>query len=105
MAGWTARQLETARSVDVLYTTESLDEVWPLLRELTALELPSQHFHEGPKAFGFAPNPVTLLGGAEDNAMETLTKRVAPCDWKLYELASESAGKILGEWRKMQASK
>lgn len=85
-----------AAQVDVLYTTESEDAMWPVLRRLTGLALPVEHTHERPKAFSRNPRArhvVTLL----DDPLEALTREAAPCDWRLYELAKASTKRVLAE--------
>ena len=74
-----------------------MDEMWPLLRRLTNLSLPALDTHEAPKRFGYRPKVAAHLRLLE-NQMEELTRRIAPCDWRLYELATNSTRRILHEW-------
>ena len=90
--------LETARSVDLLTTTEAIGEMWPLLRRLTGVALPAADVHEPPKIFTDNPTPVHAARLAEDE-LDRATRRVAPCDWRLYELAQARTRELLDAWR------
>ena len=66
------------------------------LRKLTALDLPQLDYHEPPKVFGWNPTPVATL--AAEDPLVALTRKVAPCDWRLYELAQARTKRLLSEW-------
>lgn len=57
-----------------------------------------QRVHEPPKDF----TPAVNLASTEADPMVALTRRVAPCDWRLYEMATESTSRLLREWRALQ---
>ena len=91
------RALATAAGVDLLTTTEAMGEMWPVLRRLTGLALPEETIHEDPKVFGCC-GPAGTASLAVDE-VEEATRRVAPCDWQLYEMAQQSTQRLLGEWK------
>ena len=79
-------------AVDALFTTEDMDAVLPVLRNLTGLALPSARVSPQPKLFTCC-GQVTLL--AADDPLEAVTRKAAPCDWQLYEMARESTKRLL----------
>ena len=86
-------QLNLAGSVDLLTTTERMDEMWPMLRRLSGLALPKQHVSERPKFF--TPPTANLLA---DDAVVKATERLAPFDWQLHRMAVERTQAVLSEW-------
>ena len=85
------------RQVDLLTTTEAMDEMWSALRALTHLSLPVERLHEPPKPFGYKPRAMASLMA---DPMTLMTERLAPCDWRLYRLAQERTKRILDEWKR-----
>ena len=94
--------MAVASSVDLLTTTEAMSDVWPVLRELTGLALPEEHFHENAKSFGCCGPAVDAMAIDE---VEEATRLAAPCDWKLFQMARDSTDKMLQDWKAAQAEK
>jgi len=86
--------LRIAGGVDLLTTTEREEQMWPVLRKLSGLTLPTNHISETPKYF--TPRSPSLL--LADQAVATATEQLAPCDWHLHRLAVTRTQAVLSEW-------
>lgn len=91
-ASMCAAALRIAGDVDLLTTTEQEDQMWPVLRKLSGLTLPTNHFSEPPKFF----TPPSLL--LADETVARATEQFAPCDWHLHRLAEVRTNSMLSEW-------